>query len=254
MPIRERTLTREKPGKLPRLCLAACAVLLLLGACGPGAAKSTSPADAARTRMLFIGNSYTFFNGGIDREVKGLAPRSETERIAASGYSLEDHWKDGAAAASIRDGGWSFVILQEQSQRPVVARESFYRYSRDFDAAIRKSGAKTVLLMTWERPDSVAAGVTTTNLANAYSSVAAELGAEVAPVGLAFARSLLERPDLKLYVEDGHPTSDGSYLAACVLYGVIFRQTPVGNPYAGPGVKREDAAYLQRVAAETLGF
>lgn len=108
--------------------------------------------------------------------------------------------------------------------------------------------------MTWERPDSVAAGVSTTSLANAYRDVAAEISAEVAPLGLAFARSLLERPNLELYVEDGHPTSDGSYLAACVLYGVIFRQTPVGNRYAGPGVKREDAAYLQHVAAEILGY
>ena len=247
-------MTRDKQGKLLRSCLAACAALLFLGACGPRAAKSTYPAEAARTRILFIGNSYTYFNGGLDREVRGLAPSSETARIAASGYSLEDHWKDGAAAARIRAGGWNFVILQEQSQRPVIARESFYSYSREFEAAIRNSGAKTVLLMTWERPDSIAAGVTTTNLANAYRAVAAELGAELAPVGLAFARSLQGRPDLKLYLEDGHPTADGSYLAACVLYAVIFRQTPVGNPFVGPGVKREDAAYLQRVAAETLGF
>ena len=108
--------------------------------------------------------------------------------------------------------------------------------------------------MTWERPDSVAGGVTTAALASAYDAVAAQLGTRVAPAGQAFARSLLQRPDLPLYSQDGHPTEAGTYLAACVLYGVIFQKTPVGNSYVGPGVTKDDAAYLQQVAAETLGF
>ncbi len=242
------------PRQLRQFCLGIWASLLLLAACGPGGAQSSDSVEAPPTRILFIGNSYTFYNGGIDREVEALAPSSRTSRIAVGGYTLEDHWNDGAAARRIREGGWTFVVLQEQSQRPVLDRESFYKASRDFDAAIRNGGAKTVLLMTWERPDSAAGGVTTTNLASAYEAVAAELGAEVAPVGLAFARSLLERPGLTLYSQDGHPTATGTYLAACVLYGVMFQRTPVGNGHTGTGVNKDDAAYLQRVAAESLGY
>ena len=140
--------------------------------------------------------------------------------------------------ARFREGDWTYVVLQEQSQRPVVDWQSFYKFSREFDIVIRESGAETVLLMTWERPDSVAGGVTTASLASAYDAVGAQLGAGVAPAGLAFARSLLQRPDLPLYSQDGHPTEAGTYLAACVLYGVIFQKTPVGNSYVGPGVTR----------------
>jgi hypothetical protein len=234
--------------------LGICAAILLLTACGPGGVQGSGLAGEPPTRILFIGNSYTYFNGGIDKAVEGLAPSSRTSRIAVGGYTLENHWNDGFAARTIREGGWTFVVLQEQSQWPVLNRESFYRFSRDFDAAIRNSKAKTVLLMTWERPDSVGGGVSTTNLATAYNAAGAELGAEVAPVGLAFARSLLERPALTLYGPDGHPTADGTYLAACVLYALMFRQTPVGNRYSGNGVQKDDAAYLQGVAAESLGF
>lgn len=81
-----------------------------------------------------------------------------------------------------------------------------------------------------------------------------ELGATVAPVGLAFARSRIERPDLVLYSSDGHPTSQGSYLAACVLYGVIFGESPLGNSYRGGQGNMDDARHLQRVASETLGY
>ena len=220
----------------------------------PTPISQQAPTEAGPTRILFIGNSFTYYNGGIDKEVQGLAPSSQTSSIAVGGYTLEDHWNNGAAARSIREGSWTFVVLQEQSQRPVIDPQDFSKFSGEFDGVIRASGAKTVLLMTWERPDSVAMGVTTANLASAYDAVGAQLGAEVAPAGLAFARSLLERPDMTLNSQDGHPTADGTYLAACMLYGIMFRQTPVGNGYAGAGVNSVDAAYLQRVAAETLGF
>ena len=108
--------------------------------------------------------------------------------------------------------------------------------------------------MTWERPDSISYGVTTANLAAAYNAIGTELGAKVAPAGLAFALSLRERPDLLLYSQDGHPTVYGTYLAACVLYGTIFGRSPVGNPYSDPSITAEMRAYLQHIAAESLGY
>jgi len=231
----------------------ACVFLL-----APAACSQTGWGEAflkqSGTRVLFIGNSYTSFNGGLDKALEALSPSIEAERVAADGYTLEDHWNDGNALRRIRQGDWSYVILQEQSQLPILARESFLGFSRQFTAEIQESGAKTVLLMTWERPDSISIGVNTANLASTYNSVGTELGALVAPVGLAFARSLRERPDLALYSGDGHPTREGSYLAACVLYGTIARETPVGNRHLGQGLTAETSAYLQQVAAEALGF
>ena len=240
--------------RLHRVILGTCAILLLLAACTGGVLDRPGSTDAPPTRFLLIGNSFTFFHRGIDKELKGLAPSSRVSRIAAAGYTLEDHWNDGEAAREIREGDWTYVVLQEQSQRPVVDWQSFYKFSREFDIVIRESGAETVLLMTWERPDSVAGGVTTASLASAYDAVGAQLGAGVAPAGQAFARSLLQKPDLPLVSQDGHPTEAGTYLAACILYGVILQRTPVGNSYVGPGVAKDDAAFLQQVAAETLGF
>lgn len=217
-----------------------------LAACGQASPPSV--------RVLFIGNSYTYSNQGIDQELEGLAPDLQAESIAKSGYSLEDHWNDGEAVSKIRDETWDYVVLQEQSQRPVLAYSSFLAYAQALDQIVRESNSHTILMMTWERPDSVGAGVTTTNLAIAYNQVADQLGARVAPVGLSFARLRIERPDLILYSADGHPTSEGTYLAACVLYGVISGETPLGNPYLGSGIPFSDATYLQQVAAETLGY
>ena len=206
------------------------------------------------TRILFIGNSYTFVNGGLDKQLEGLAPSTETERIASGGYTLEKHWTDGNALQKIREGKWNYVVLQEQSQVPVINQPRFYEFARMFDAEIRRSGAKTILLMTWERPDSRNLGVTTDGLAAAFTAIGKELRAKVAPAGLAFARSLQAKPDLTLYTPDGHPTVEGTYLAACVLYRTIFGLNPVGNPYSQKNIPAETEKYLQQIAADSSGF
>ena len=206
------------------------------------------------TRILFIGNSYTFVNGGLDKQLEGLAPSTETERIALGGYTLEKHWTDGNALQKIREGKWDYVVLQEQSQAPVLNQQKFYEFARMFDEEIRRSGARTILLMTWERPDSRNWGVTTDGLAAAFTAIGKELGAKVAPAGLAFARSLQAKPELTLYTPDGHPTVEGTYLAACVLYRTIFELNPVGNPYSEKNISAETRTYLQQIAADSSGF
>ena len=221
-----------------------CLVLLFLASC-------SSPTT---THILFIGNSYTYINGGIDKQLTGLALGSASSVIAVGGYTLSDHWKAGEALQKIRQRGWNYVVLQEQSQTPILDPEKFFNAVRDFDVAVRASGAHTILLMTWERPDSVSAGVTTDNLAAAYLRVGSELDIPVAPAGLTFARSLRERPDLILYSQDGHPTLYGTYLAACVLYGTIFGKTPVGNPYSDKSISPEVRDFLQKIAAQSLGY
>lgn len=228
-----------------RRCAAGlCLVVWLFLACG---------AEAA-TRVLFVGNSFTYVGGGIDKQLEGLVPSVSTSRQVGAGYTLARHWSEGKALQAIRAGGWSFVVLQEQSQTPVFDRPAFLRSVREFSRAITAAKAQTILLMTWERPDSVGRGVTTARLAAAYVAVGGEVGAAVAPAGLAFARSLSERPDLALYSQDGHPTPAGAYLAGCVLAGTITARSPVGNPYVGPDVPPELRLHLQRAAAASLGY
>jgi len=206
------------------------------------------------TRVLFIGNSYTFINGGLDKQLEELAPSTETDRIALAGYTLEKHWTDGNALQKIREGKWNYVVLQEQSQVPVINQRKFYQFARMFDDEIRRSGAKTILLMTWERPDSRNLGVATDGLAAAFTAIGKELGAKVAPAGLAFARSLRAKPSLTLCTADGHPTVEGTYLAACVLYRTIFEINPVEYPHSGNNISAETRTYLQQIAADSSGL
>lgn len=102
--------------------------------------------------------------------------------------------------------------------------------------------------MTWARQD---APQTQAALTHAYASIAAELKALLAPVGVAWQRALEARPRLALHHADkSHPGPDGSYLAALTLYATLFSRSPEGLAKGHLG--EADAAFLQKVATKAV--
>jgi hypothetical protein len=183
-------------------------------------------------RVLFIGNSFTFVND-LPKMIAELAeagkqPPLEHERETPGGASFEKHWKDGKAAKKIAAGPWDFVVLQEQSQRPLVNRPLMFEYAAKLDGEIRKHGAKTLLYQTWavqDQPEQQPA------LSKAYLDLGTELNARVAPVGIAWQKALEDNPKLVLHSADkSHPSKAGTYLAACVFYAAIYGKSPEGLP------------------------
>ncbi len=167
------------------------------------------------------------------------------------GATLQNHYNPTATMAAIRTGRYPYVVLQGQSQEPVYNYADFADYAGKLDQAVRAAGGRSIIFMTWERPDSIGYGVTTAALADACTKLGQALQVKVAPAGLAFAQALSDRPGLALKVAgdgNGHETAAGSYLAACVLYALVYG-TPVGNSY-GAGLSDGDRAFLQQTAAK----
>jgi len=85
-------------------------------------------------------------------------------------------------------------------------------------------------------------------LRESYLEMATTNKAMVAPVGIAFARSMNLDSTLNLYSPDNsHPSMQGTYLAACVFYASIFQNSPVGISYVA-GLNQGTATFLQQVA------
>jgi hypothetical protein len=211
----------------------------------------------ARTRRitslkaLFIGNSFTARNdlpGLIERLAEARGRQLEHRLISAGGASLRTHWNAGEALSVIQGGQYDHVVLQEQSTLPVKNAKRMHENVRLFDEAIRASGARTVLYMTWARqgaPESQQA------ITAAYADVGQELGAAVVPVGLAWQQVLREHTHIALHDRDqSHPTLAGSYLAACAFLAVLFGESPVGIPGEVAGLSEEDLALLQKTARQ----
>lgn len=221
----------------------------LIGALLSGGCTPTGNTDLPELRVLFIGNSFTFYNDGIDQALRGLAPRTEVDRATEGGYTLGKHLGDRDTMAKVQQGDWTHVVLQEQSQYPVYKFGGFINSAQRLAVEVRKTGAEPLLLMTWARPDSPK--VTTKALGYAFDDAGDRLKLEVIPAGVAFGASLAEQPGIRLNQHDGHPTKEGTYLAACVVYATLFGESPVGNSYTG-GLDAKVASSLQEQAAQAV--
>ena len=86
-----------------------------------------------------------------------------------------------------------------------------------------------------------------TRLNLAYASLAQNIGATLAPVGLGFERARNDAPAVELLNGTQHPSPAGTYLAAAILFRVIFSSSPVGSNYHA-SLPATTADTLQRVA------
>lgn len=216
-------------------------------------------------RILFIGNSYTFYND-MPQQLRQLALSggeiriAQVERVVVGGRNLKQHWEDTVARAAIAKGDWDYVVLQEHSLGALQAADTMRKYMGLFDAEVRKVGAHTMLYMTWARqvkPE------TQKEITRVYTSIGRELGALVVPVGLAWEQVQRTYPTLVLFDPDGsHPNAKGSYLAACVFYSSLYVKAPLGLantlciekeavPFALASLIYDEATLLQRIAWES---
>ena len=225
--------------------------------------------NATPQRVLFVGNSYLYYNDSLHNHVERIG-----EEIGPHGvgeYQFKSATIGGARLShhpveQLLEPGrleieqpFELVILQGGSMEPLTeeSRTVFRENAIRLSETIRATGAEVALYMThaYVEPDERYAPDLIDRIAPTYVSVGNELDALVIPVGLAFERAYELRPDIELHMHfDGsHPSLLGTYLASCVVYQSIYGTSAVGVDYDYFGdVDKDDAAFLQRVADETV--
>ena len=222
-------------------------------------------------RVLFVGDSFTYFNN-LPRMVEAIAAatpgtRLRCERATHSSWNLDHHWRAGDALARLRSFHPQVVVLQEEGTLPISNPARFQAAARRFATAIRAADARPLLLMTWaERTKPWAQAP----LSDATRRIGRALHVAVVPAGDAWRlwRSAPNAPDLT--VADGiHPNLRGSYLTALVVLGALRGRLPTAPPTdfgdalgvhhpdgRAPFTSRIDPAELSRLLAtarRTLG-
>ncbi len=251
--------------RIARLQLLILFVLLIsvLG-CAPAMDCSNLQTSESCTRVLFIGNSYTYVND-LPTTFMNLARagghKTEVGMSAQGGWMLADHVKSSDTIAKINSEKWNFVVLQEQSEVPSIQSsrtQVMYSAAHVLVDDARQAGAVPIFFITWAHRDGLpASGMPNyasmqAQINNGYLVTAQALNSPVAPVGVAWQDVRDQYPQINLWQDDGsHPTPEGTYLAACVFYADIFRQNPEGLPYQA-NLPTDTAQDLQKVAADTV--
>jgi hypothetical protein len=260
---------------MPRLLLGiALACLLAAGtASAQTKPKLTDSGVEHPASAIYIGNSFFYYNNSLHGHVNLLlraadpAYRFRTTSVTISGSGSD--WHDVASYFRPNAiGQYSFdqhnnvvfnkidrlfdlAIMMDCSQCPVHPQLSpvFVREMKKNSDIVRQHGAKPVLFMSWAYADKPEM---TQQLAEAYTKAGNDNDALVIPAGLAFAKSVKERPELNLYAADKrHPSLAGTYLAANTAYAALFRKSPVGVKYTA-GLDDGTAHFLQTVAWQTV--
>ena len=216
--------------------------------------------------VLFIGNSYTSCND-VPGQVAALAladpgaPEVCVHRVVEGGATLKLHARETGARDVIAGDPWTHVVLQEKSTGPLHDRADFHRYAGELAAAA--SGARVLLYETWARKAgheiyrwdwsgrSPARMLDT--IRTELDAAARTLGAEIVPVGSAWARSLERHPQFVLHDTDDHHASPlGSHLAAAVFYAWLVGRDPTPVSCSIDGVERDAAIALRAVAWDVV--
>jgi hypothetical protein len=218
------------------------------------------------TKILFLGNSYTAQSANFIKEVFNRDGGSYDLKFGTpGGKDLHFHLTNPTSQKALNSTKWDFVVIQDQSQKPGLGgqyTQGFHTAAKGLCGVIRKQGAKPCFFMTWGRRDGdkrnthVYPDFITMHgkISGAYEKAAEENGALLAPVGRAFAIVHGQDKALfrKLYKSDGsHPSSEGGYLAACVLWGTLTGKDPVSIRWNG-SLNSSQAKVLREAAQSVL--
>ncbi len=223
--------------------------------------------------VVFLGNSYTYVND-LPLIISNLALSTGDSLVyqqsTPGGYSLQGHSTNTTSLNLIQQGGWDYMILQEQSQKPSwpisQVMTDVYPYAQTLCNTFRTANpcSHPMFFMTWGRKNG-----DSYNCANwppvctyrgmdsllnlRYRMLADSNHALVSPVGAVWHYIRDNFSDIELYSSDeSHPSLNGSYAAACTFYSLIFQKDPINitNDYG----LNPDYATRIRNAAKIIAY
>ncbi len=198
------------------------------------------------TRVLFIGNSITYFNDmpqTFEDIANSLGDTTEMTMYAPGGTGFVNHVSDPAVFNYFRMGCWDYIVLQPGSNespgysypidttllRARILVDSIYKYNPCakilyYEISYGVWGNTASDLTTYNNTMDLIIG-NLTYLADSTETF-------FAPVGEAFRTAWNSNQNNMLWMAYGdiHPNAKGSYMAACTFYSSIFQKPSHGTP------------------------
>lgn len=188
------------------------------------------------TKILFIGNSYTYFNDMPDlfeRICREHGKDVAADSITCGGYTLahfvsENNEYGVRMRKMLAEGGYDYAVMQEQSVRPAENPDTFVDSAKKLAVIVRSYGASPVLYETWARAD----GSETLEkfnrsrdemqslLRQAYERAAIETGARLVYAGERVSEAYDNGVDV-ICEDKSHPTLTGSEIIAAEFYRAL---------------------------------
>ena len=203
--------------------------------------------------IMLIGNSFFYYNNSLHNhlgDIYDADPELNTPRrrsITINGSSLS--WHDVESYLSNKEIGAftidsdtntyeayedqdiDVVIMMDCSLCPIndKRKDSFYKYVKKHSETIRSKGIEPILFMSWpykNKPEMQKM------LEKEFFKASKLNNLRIIPAGQAFLYINKNFPNINLYTEDlRHPSKEGTYLAALMVFTSLSNKSPIGNTY-----------------------
>lgn len=233
-------------------------------------------------KVLFIGNSFTFFpsdlfsveNPGVAAIFKELGNdlgiELEVDFVVKGAHTLKKFANANDEMGKIVDeklkanDDYDYILLQEHSTTPANDYNSFNNGVVSLLTKIENTqkNCQVILYATWGFPSGVNEGSIFSSveamelkIREGYEKCALENNLEISPVGEAFSYIYVNNKDINLYwTDDKHQGYTGAYLSACVHLSKIFGADVRNSQFYGElsedvAKKLQEAAY--KIVLET---
>ena len=221
-------------------------------------------------KVLFIGNSYTYYNEmpkelfakmaesvGIDVRVRAITKGGESLK----GHLTEGHDTYEAVADVFENEKYDIAVFQEQSDRPAIDPEEYFSALGALAERARKSGAECIVYATWPKQTGhknlerfgITKGEMAKMLDASFERAREKFGARVAYAGKCFAEVEKTAAHIDVYNSDlTHPSYAGSYAAALCILNAAFGVDPGEVVFDGE-LCAEDAQCIKKAIRTVVG-
>jgi len=198
--------------------------------------------DDGILKILFIGNSHTFFFDLpkiVERMLQIDDPNltTEVESEIVGGYTWKDHVDSGSAENLIYRTNWDYVVLQENAGvagfTQAEARDEIYPFALELSELIieNNKATKIILYMTHAYKNGSERCDTNPNVCDYvsmqkeirrnYIFVSSLFPSEIAPAGMMW-NIISDKLGINFHNDDGiHPNEKGSQISAATIASTI---------------------------------
>lgn len=213
--------------------------------------------------VLIIGNSRTYYH-----DMPSMLRRMADSDHAAERYdivtravpagTLEWSWNDPATQHLLKQR-WREVIIQAESnaQSRDDAEQRFFDYGKRLIFEVENNGGKPVLIVNWVYGEELFKSNTPgmrswlyDKIQDDYANLSRQTGARLVNVGRVWELARAASSELSLYEDGNHPTVQGSYLSALMLYVYLSGRDGSEVTYVPADMSADQAATIKRVVAE----
>lgn len=208
-------------------------------------------------RILILGHSFTYYHD-MPAMVAKMADSADSPArydITMSAFpnaTAEDHWGNRKTRRLLSQGGWQRVILQpEGGLRAQDPTSSMQTYGARLLA--EASAADPPMLVINHLPTEAfhERHYSVTRLEHGQAEqqnirmLAAAAGADVADIASIWDQILAQDLPFSIYKDGNHPSLEGSYLIALIIYSRLSGADVTNVAYVPWGMSGEDAELLR---------